>query len=86
MRRHELDLTSLVAGLVFVGIAVAYLIGAYTDVHIDAGWVLPIGLVGLGLAGLAGSLRAGLRPGDEAAIDGSGPAAADGLASPHDHQ
>lgn len=65
MRRHELDLTSLVAGLVFVGIAVAYLIGAYTKVRVDAGWVLPIGLVGLGLAGLAGTLRAGLRSGAE---------------------
>lgn len=61
MRRHELDLTSLVAGLVFIGIAVAYLIGSYTSVRIDAGWVLPIGLVGLGVAGLAGSLRVGLR-------------------------
>lgn len=65
MRRHELDLTSLVAGLVFVGIAVAYLIGAYTKVRVDAGWVLPIGLVGLGLAGLGGTLRAGLRSGDQ---------------------
>ncbi len=65
MRRHELDLTSLVAGLVFVGIAVAYLVGAYTSVHVDAGWVLPIGLVGLGLAGLGGTLRAGLRSDDD---------------------
>lgn len=69
MRRHELDLTSLIAGLVFVAIAVAYLIGSFTSVRIDAGWVLPIGLVGLGLAGLAGSLRVGLRsdPADEPA-------------------
>jgi hypothetical protein len=66
MRRHELDLTSLVAGLVFIGIAVAYLIGSYTSVRIDAGWVLPIGLVGLGVAGLAGSLRVGLRRDDPA--------------------
>ena len=65
MRRHELDLTSLVAGLVFIGIAVAYLIGSYTSVRIDAGWVLPIGLVGLGVAGLAGSLRVGLRRDEE---------------------
>ena len=64
MRRHELDLASLVAGVVFIGIAVAYLVGAYTRVRIDAGWVLPIGLVGLGLAGLGGTLRAGLRAGD----------------------
>lgn len=58
MRRHELDITSLVAGLVFVGVATAYLIGAYTKVRIDAGWVLPLALVGLGIAGLTGSLRA----------------------------
>jgi hypothetical protein len=64
VRRHELDLASLVAGVVFIGIAVAYLVGAYTRVRIDAGWVLPIGLVGLGLAGLGGTLRAGLRGGD----------------------
>ena len=64
MRRHELDLTSLVAGLVFIGIAVAYLIGSYTSLRIDAGWVLPMGLVGLGVAGLAGSLRVGLRRDD----------------------
>jgi hypothetical protein len=56
MRKHDLDATSLVAGLVFVGIAVAYLIGAFTSTRIEAGWILPIGLVGLGLAGLAGSL------------------------------
>jgi hypothetical protein len=66
VRRHEFDLTSLVVGLVFVAIATAYLIGAYTDVRVEAGWVLPFGLVGLGIAGLAGSLRAGLRRDDEA--------------------
>jgi hypothetical protein len=71
VRKHELDLTSLVAGLVFVGIAVAYLIGAYTHVRIDAGWVLPIGLVGLGLAGLGGTLRSSLRASDEVPPDTS---------------
>lgn len=74
MRRHELDLTSLVAGLVFIGIAVAYLIGSYTSVRIDAGWVLPIGLVGLGVAGLAGSLRVGLRRDDDAEQASADPA------------
>lgn len=69
MRRHEFDLTSLVAGLVFVAIATAYLIGAFTDVRIDGGWVLPFGLVGLGVAGLTGSLRAGLRRDEDPAED-----------------
>lgn len=61
MRKHEFDLTSFVAGLVFLAIAGAYLVGAFTSVRIDATWVLPLGLVGLGVAGLAGSLRVGLR-------------------------
>ena len=61
MRRHEIDPISLVTGLVFVAIAVAYLVGQYTHTDISAGWVLPLGLIGLGLAGLTGSVRRGLR-------------------------
>ncbi len=57
MRRHELDLTSLISGLVLVGVAAAYLIAAATGRRVDGAWVLPIGLIGLGLAGLVGSLR-----------------------------
>jgi len=82
VRKHDLDLTSLIAGLVFVGIAVAYLVGAYTDIHVDGGWLLPIALVGLGLAGLAGSLRAGLRSTGEAATQGPDVAARDAAGSP----
>jgi hypothetical protein len=57
VRRHDVDGASLVAGLLFVGIAIAYLAAAYTDLRIGAGWLLPIVLIGLGLAGLAGSIR-----------------------------
>ena len=32
--------------------------GAWTDLRIDGRWVLPLGLVGIGLAGLAGGLSA----------------------------
>lgn len=64
MRRHPFDPASLIAGVVFVAIAAAYLIGAYTDLHIGSGWVLPLALIGLGAAGLAGSLRRGLRNDD----------------------
>ena len=62
MRRHELDLVSLVTGLVFVAIAASYLVAEYAGRDISAGWVLPLGLIGLGLAGLTGSVRRGLRP------------------------
>jgi hypothetical protein len=64
MRRHPFDLASLIAGVVFVAISAAYLVGAYTDVLIGSGWVLPLALIGLGAAGLAGSLRRGLRTDD----------------------
>jgi hypothetical protein len=56
VRRHAADLTSLIAGLVFVGIGTAYLVGVLTDVRIEMRWVLPLGLIGLGLAGLAGTV------------------------------
>jgi len=58
VRRHSFDLVSFIAGLIFVGMAVAYIIGAYTDVRLDPRLALPITIVGLGLAGLAASLIA----------------------------
>ncbi len=58
MRRHDLDWTSLIAGLVVTAVGAAYLVGAYTTVHVDSRWVLPLALVGIGLAGLAGSVSA----------------------------
>ena len=56
MRRHELDLFSLIAGLAFVGVAVGHLLDVATDLDFDARWVAPIVLVTLGVAGLAGVL------------------------------
>jgi hypothetical protein len=74
VRRHDLDLTSLVAGLVFVALAAVYLVGSLTDVHIGWRWVVPLLLIGLGVAGLAGSLRSGLRrPEEPAALDETAP-------------
>ncbi len=58
MRSHRLDLVSLIAGLLFTGLAIAYIVGAYADVRLDPRYVLPLVLVGLGLAGLAGSILA----------------------------
>lgn len=64
MRRHDLDWVSLAAGLVFLAIAAAYLLQVSLDLTIAAGWVLPITLIGLGVAGLATSLaRTGRRGG-----------------------
>ena len=58
MRKHPFDLVSCIAGLLFVGFAVAYIVGAYTDIRIDPRLALPLLLVGIGVAGLAGSLLA----------------------------
>jgi len=58
VRSHQLDLLSLIAGLLFTGFAAAYTVGAYTDVRLEPQYVLPLVLVALGLAGLGGSLLA----------------------------
>lgn len=58
MKRHELDPVSLIAGAVFALVAVAHLVAAETGEYLDVGWLVPVVLVGLGVAGLAGALRA----------------------------
>jgi hypothetical protein len=56
MKRHETDWTSLIAGVTFCAIAVAYLGGEVTHRGLELRWVLPMLLIGLGIAGLAGTL------------------------------
>jgi hypothetical protein len=56
VRRHATDFTSLVAGLVFLAIGAAYLVGMVAEVHVEWKWVLPLALIGLGFAGLAGTI------------------------------
>jgi hypothetical protein len=56
MKRHEPDWTSLIAGVTFCAIAIAYLGGEVTHRSLELRWVVPMLLIGLGLAGLAGTL------------------------------
>ncbi len=56
MKRHEPDWTSLIAGVTFCAIAVAYLGGEITHRSLELRWVIPMLLIGLGVAGLAGTL------------------------------
>lgn len=58
MRRHELDLISLGAGVLFLLVAVGHLIGALTDVRldVDARWIAPVVLLAGGALGLLASL------------------------------
>ena len=60
MKRHAFDPTSFLAGLVLGAIGLAYLLAEQADWDVDGRWVLPIALIGLGVAGVAGALG-GLR-------------------------
>ena len=57
MRRHELDVFSLVAGLVFVAVAIGHLLDEGAGLDFDGRWIAPVVLVALGAAGLGGVLR-----------------------------
>jgi protein-S-isoprenylcysteine O-methyltransferase Ste14 len=61
VRRHRADLTSLLAGLVFVVIGVVYLVASQNGTRPDPAWVLALGFLGLGAAGLIGSVWAARR-------------------------
>jgi hypothetical protein len=70
VRRHDLDVVSLVFGLFFVGLAA---LTGFTNQHLGrlGGWGLPALLIGVGVVGLLASLprqRFG-RPADK--TDGS---------------
>lgn len=69
MRRHDLDLTSLIGGVVFALVAATYLIAASTGERVELVWLVPVLLVGLGVAGIAGALRSSDRTDDPAPVD-----------------
>lgn len=53
MRRHELDVFSLVAGLVFLAVAAGHLADEAGGFDFDGRWVVPVAMVAIGIAGLA---------------------------------
>ncbi len=55
MRRHELHLVSLVAGVVFVGLGLSALVADWAVADLDWQWVWPPILIGAGVAGLVAS-------------------------------
>jgi len=61
VRRHDLDWVSLIAGAVFTGLALIYLVTGITDVTVDGRFVWPVVLVALGAAGVASAIRANQR-------------------------
>ncbi len=63
MQRHELDPLSLVGGLLFAGLGVLFLLDVADTLTVQARWVWPILLIGLGVGGLVSSRpRSGLDP------------------------
>lgn len=61
MRSHAFDPASFVLGLVLSGVALAYLVAEAQNRSIDGAWVLPLTLIGLGVAALAAGLNRALR-------------------------
>lgn len=57
MQRHDLDLTALVAGLVFIGLGLVLAVDGAGWVDVDLRWAAPVLLLVLGAAGLAAALR-----------------------------
>ena len=62
MRRHETDVTSLVFGLVFLGVAALWALVQSDLLSLPDAWVVgPVVLVVAGLVGIAVTLRRGNR-------------------------
>jgi hypothetical protein len=53
VKPHSLDLTSLIAGLLFVGLGALFLSDRAGLFELEARWVWPALLIGLGIALLA---------------------------------
>lgn len=57
MTRHDFDATSFGAGIVFVLLGALFLADGLDAVDLDVRWVAPILLIGLGIAGIASTVR-----------------------------
>ncbi|MEV7777934.1 hypothetical protein [Kitasatospora sp. NPDC088351] len=63
MRKHQLDLFSLIAGGLFTVIAVLYLVASLNDITVNGRIVIPVTFIVLGVGGLAGAVAAMTRRG-----------------------
>lgn len=71
MTRHDTDIVSLVAGLLFLGVVGAWALDGFVWLPGSRGWLLPIVLVAAGVVGLL-SARPRRRHPDE--LDSNDPA------------
>lgn len=65
MKKHSLDLLSLLTGVVFLAVAIVYLVADATDRTPAASVVMPLMVMGLGIAGLVAAVQS-QRGADEA--------------------
>ena len=75
MNKHSSDIVSLVAGLIFLGVAGTWALGRADLLPGSRGWLLPVVLVAAGLAGLLSALprrSAADRPDDGRDLDQHG--------------
>ncbi len=74
MHKHEVDAVSLTFGLIFLGIADAWLMceAGAADVA-GLRWFFPVLLLGAGAAGVVSSLRRGRRTREDAFDEGTPP-------------
>lgn len=56
MSRHKTDWGTLIAGLLFVGLGLAFVVRGTPNWGFDALWILPVLAIGLGIAGVARAL------------------------------
>ncbi|MEW1909612.1 hypothetical protein AB0442_14305 [Kitasatospora sp. NPDC085895] len=63
MRKHRLDPFSLISGVLFTVVAAVYLVASLNDRTVNGRIVIPLTLIGLGTAGLAGAVAAVARRG-----------------------
>ena len=74
MKRHELDVVSLVFGLLFAAVVVWWAFASVGRVHVPLGWPLAIALLIAGFVGLIGALPRPSRPdADEVSPEPDGP-------------
>jgi hypothetical protein len=57
VRKHALDWFSLLAGLVFVAVALVHLVAASSTHDTDVRWVFPVAMVLVGLGSLISLVR-----------------------------
>jgi hypothetical protein len=75
VRRHEIDVFSLAAGLLFLGVAAVHMVAGATDTDLNLRWMAPLVLVLLGVVGMLGAMR-GRREPDDIPPAGSAPESA----------